>query len=209
MMKRAMNGWAAGAACSSVLLLAACGGMFGEREGRAGGAGTGAADPGTAGSATTSAPQAGAAQVSAQDREFVMRAAQSGMAEVEASRAAVTRATSEEVRGFAQQMVRDHTATNEELMRIVRAKGLTVTPQLDAEHRAKVDALQALPTDEFERAYTQDMGVRAHQDAVELYERQAREGTDPDLRAFASRTLLALRQHLAMAEQVAAVATNE
>ncbi len=32
---------------------------------------------------------------------------------------------------------------------------------------------------------------------------------DPDLRAFASRTLLALREHLAMAEQAAAVAARE
>jgi putative membrane protein len=209
-MKRARNGWAAAAAWGSVLLLAGCegmGGMFGGRD-DGGGSATGTADAGTAGS-STSAGQASAAQVSAQDREFVMRAAQSGMAEVEASRAAVSKATSEEVRSFAQQMVRDHTATNEELMRIARAKGLQVTPQLDAEHRGKLDAMQALPPEEFERAYTQDMGVRAHQEAIELYERQAREGTDPDLRAFASRTLLALRQHLAMAEQVSAVAAKE
>jgi putative membrane protein len=203
-MRSKSNGWTTGLVCGSALLLGACG-MFGERGGDSGAASTGgqaeAAGTGTA----ASAQQA----LSEQDREFAMRASQSGMAEVEASQLAVSKANSEEVRAFAQRMVRDHTATNEELMRILRGKNLSVPTQPDAEHRAQVDAMRAMDAEAFERAYMQDMGVRAHQDAVSLYERQAREGSDPDLRAFASRTLLALREHLAMAEQVAAVAERE
>jgi putative membrane protein len=147
--------------------------------------------------------------LSAQDREFMMRASQGGMAEVEASRLAVTRASSPEVRAFAQQMVRDHTATNDELMRIARSKNVMVNPQLDAQERSRMATLEALSGTQFERVYVEEMGVKAHQDAIAVYESEARGGTDPDLRAFASRTLLALREHLAMAEQAAAVAAKE
>lgn len=200
-MKVSGNRLTATIAGSSALLLAACGGMFGEGDTTA-----------TTGTGTTAgAQQSGAAQtqLSAQDRDFVMRAAQSGMAEVEASRAAATRAANGKVRDFAQQMVRDHTASNEELMRIAQSKGIQLGTELDPEHRQRVEALMALQGDEFDRAYMQDMGVRAHEEAVQLFERQAREGQDPDLRAFAGRMLGALRQHLAMAEQLETVAATQ
>jgi putative membrane protein len=187
------------ALCGAGVLLAGCDTFGGSRD-----AGGPAAAGGSASAGTASAQ----APVAAQDRDFVMRAAQSGMAEVQASQLAVTQASSEEVRAFAQRMVRDHTATNEELMRLARTKSIDVPAQLDAEHRAKVDALRGLSGPQFEQAYLQDMGVRAHQDAVALFQREAQNGADEDLRAFASRTLLALREHLAMAEQAAAVAAK-
>jgi putative membrane protein len=137
------------------------------------------------------------AAVSAQDRDFVVRAAQSGMAEVQASQLAVTQAATGEARSFAQRMVRDHTASNDELLRLVRAKGMAASTTLDAAHQAQLDALRARTGSDFDRAYLQDMGVRAHQDAITLYENQARNGTDPDLRAFAARTLASLRDHMA------------
>lgn len=191
------------AVCGAALALGACATFTGEQ-----GAGGPAAQSGSA-SNDAGGATAQTQQLSAQDREFVTRAAQSGLAEVESSRIAVTQATSEEVRAYAQRMVRDHSATNEELMRLARGKGIEVSPMLDAEHRAQVDALQAKSGADFDRAYLQDMGVRAHQDAVSLFERQARDGSDPDLRAFAARTLVGLREHLAMAEQAAAVAATQ
>ena len=157
------------------------------------------------------AKPAAAAQpvLAAQDRDFLLRASQSGMAEVEASRLAVGRAAVPEVRAFAQRMVREHTATNDELSRIARDKGVVLGRELDAQERSRLATLQAMSAAAFERSYIEDMGVRAHQQAIAVYEREARDGVDPDLRAFASRTLLALREHLAMAEQAAAVAARQ
>jgi putative membrane protein len=152
--------------------------------------------------ATSSASSSSASRLSALDGEFVMRAAQSGMAEVEASRMAVTRASSPEVRDFAQTMIRDHTDANEQLMRIASSKGMPVARELNAQHRAQLNALAALQGAQFDRAYVQQMGVQAHQEAVDLFSRQASQGTDPELRDFAQRTLQHLREHLAMAQQV-------
>src|SRR5262245_56257753 len=51
----------------------------------------------------------GTSGASASDRDFVDKAASSGMAEVELGKMALDRATSNEVKQFAQMMVRDHT----------------------------------------------------------------------------------------------------
>jgi putative membrane protein len=202
MKDMATRGWLVIACSCTAVLLGACSTDYG-RHGASGPSATGGTAT-TAGTATTQR-----AALSAQDRDFVMRASQSGMAEVQASQLAVSQAATGEARSFAQRMVRDHTATNDELMRLVRAKGMEVPAALDAAHQAQLDALRARTGSDFDRAYLQDMGVRAHQDAITLYENQARNGSDPDLRAFAARTLNALRDHMAMAEQAAAVAANQ
>ena len=46
------------------------------------------------------------------------------------------------------------------------------------------------------------MQVSAHKDAVSLFERYSKDGDNPDLKAFASKTLPALKEHLQMAQNL-------
>ena len=41
---------------------------------------------------------------------------------------------------------------------------------------------------------------KSHRESINLFEREANEGSDPELKAFASKTLPALREHLKMVE---------
>ena len=62
--------------------------------------------------------------MSAQD--FVNEAASGGMFEVQSSQLALERGQGDEVKAFAQMMITDHTANNEELKAAAEAAGVTV-----------------------------------------------------------------------------------
>ena len=73
-----------------------------------------------------------------------------------------------------------------------------------------VTALRAKNGRAFDTAYVVLAGPHAHEAAVRLYEAEAKEGRDAQLRAFAARTLPTLNAHLGAARQLAkAVATAQ
>ncbi|HEV2704724.1 MAG TPA: DUF4142 domain-containing protein [Pyrinomonadaceae bacterium] len=136
------------------------------------------------------------------DRKFLMTAAMSGMKEVELSRMATTRASSEEVRRFAQQMVDEHTRSNQELMQLAASKGITLPTAPDAKLQSMLTRMGAMSGAQFDRAYLREAGVKEHRNAAKLFERESTRGRDADLTAFASRLLPAIRSHLSMAESM-------
>lgn len=136
------------------------------------------------------------------DRQFVMKAAMSDMAEIELGRLAVARGASESVKQFGQRMVDDHTRTSQQLMQIVSTAGVTPPTALDPKHAAVVARMSRLSGAEFDRAYAKQM-VKDHQEAVALFQRESTRGSHGELKAFASATLPALQEHLAMSRAMA------
>jgi putative membrane protein len=141
--------------------------------------------------------------LSSTDRQFMTKAAMMDMAEIQTGRLAVSQGASESVRQFGQRMIDDHTRTSQQLMQMASAAGFTPPQTLDAKHQAAAAKLARLTGAEFDRAYMKQM-VKDHQEAVSLYQRQSARGAMADLRAFASATLPALREHLTMARSMAA-----
>lgn len=139
--------------------------------------------------------------LTALDTQFIIEAAQGGMAEVRLGEMAVQRATSEEVRRYAQQMVQDHTRANAELMQLAAQKG--VTPPTDlGKYEAVMLRLSEIPSASFDQAYMNEAGVNAHTESEVVYLRQVQLGQDADLRAFATRTLPTVQTHLQMARSM-------
>jgi putative membrane protein len=141
-------------------------------------------------------------KLSAEDRKFMMEAAQGGMLEVEASRLAMERASSADVKQFAQQLMKDHTDANEKLMQIAQDKGIQLPKQLDAKHQQQLSKLGKLKGKEFDQAYMSEMGHKDHKKDIQAFEKQARQGKDPELRTFAEESLPVLQKHLSMAQKV-------
>src|SRR5205807_3957544 len=102
---------------------------------------------------------------------------------------------------FAAQMITDHTKTSTELKGMVSSGKvkLDLPNALDRAHQSKLDKLKAASGDDFAKAYADDQ-TSAHKDAVDLFERYAKGGDNADLKAWASKTLPALRHHLEMAQ---------
>ncbi|VWM01549.1 DUF4142 domain-containing protein [Burkholderia lata] len=135
------------------------------------------------------------------DVEFVDKAGMIGKVERQASQLALDRSSNADVKAFARRMVDDHARIAGELRQLGAAKGVPV------QSRMLVDpAVTALRTKEghaFDVAYVALAGPRAHEAAIRLYEAEARNGRDPQLRAFAANTLATLNAHLAAARQLA------
>ncbi len=133
------------------------------------------------------------------DSNFMTKAAQGGMAEVELGQLAVQKASNQSVKDFGQKMVDDHSKANEELKSIAAKQGVTLPTTLDTKDQATKDRLSKLSGAEFDRAYMTDM-VKDHRMDVAEFRREADHGTDPDVKAFAAKTLPTLESHLKMAE---------
>lgn len=134
-------------------------------------------------------------------QDFVDKASAAGIAEIKTARMALEQATSAEVKRFAERMIKDHTAANEELKQLAARKQLEVADDPDAMNKAKAMILDLREGEEFDRAYARNQ-VNAHEQAIELY-REAAEGVrDEDLQAFAREKLPTLEAHLEMARQL-------
>lgn len=128
---------------------------------------------------------------------FMTEAARGGMAEVELSQLAVSKAQNAEVKKFAQQMIEDHSNANTELKSLAGKKNVTLPTDLDAAHKAIKDKLAGLSGAAFDKEYVNAM-VADHEKSVALFQSQASGGTDADAKAFAAKTLPKLQMHLEM-----------
>jgi putative membrane protein len=137
------------------------------------------------------------------DQVFVASAASGGMAEVEMGKLAVDKASSPDVKKFAEQMVSDHTKANEELDRIASGKSLKIPRTLDLEHKTELDTLTTKSGADFDKAYAMAQ-IAGHEKMQRLLSDEAKTGNDPDLRAFAEKTLPTVRQHYQMAKDLEA-----
>lgn len=128
-----------------------------------------------------------------------MDAAIGGLMEVELGRIAAQKGMSDSVKQFGQRMVDDHSKANEELMTLAQSKGITLPTALDEKHQKDVTKLSAMSGAEFDRAYSKMM-LSDHNKDVKEFEKQSTKGGDADIKAFASKTLPTLREHLQMAQ---------
>jgi putative membrane protein len=132
------------------------------------------------------------------------KAAQSGQLEIEASKLAATKASHSVVKSFAAQMVKDHTAVDTELKKLASDKGVELPGSPPNDDQKKLEALGALSGATFDRQYAEEVGVKAHNEAVTLFRNASKSARDADIKAFAAKTLPALEHHLEMARKMAA-----
>lgn len=143
------------------------------------------------------------------DVAFLKQAAQNGHAEVESSKLALAKASNTQVKGFAQQMVDDHTKTGQELATLAASKGVDVPKEPSVAQKAKMKMLSAADGANFDKRYADTMGVAAHQDTIRLFQKASTGATDPDVKAFATKTLPALQHHLQMAKEMKAATAKD
>ncbi len=158
--------------------------------------------PATAPAESASAPRP--AKLAHADAAFLKQAAENGHAEVESSKLAETKASDAKVKAFAKQMIEDHTKAGQELSTLAASKGVKVSDGPSLAQKAKIKLLGASEGAKFDAKYADQFGVKAHEDTVKLFEKAANESKDGEVKAWASKTLPALKQHLEHAKELKA-----
>jgi putative membrane protein len=140
------------------------------------------------------------AKLSKSDRKFIMTAASAGLAEVQAAQLAEQKSQDAAVKEFAQKMITDHTANNQQLASLAAQKGITVPTTPAAKDQKQLDALAKLDGAKFDHTYLKDQ-VRDHETVLKLMKKEAADGKDADLKSFAETSTPVIQQHLDMAKQ--------
>jgi putative membrane protein len=129
------------------------------------------------------------------DKAFLEKAAKGGMKEVAVSQAVLPSLMIQQVKDFANMMINDHTAANNELMSLAMAKGVTLPPA-----DPKLAEKWSDKSGNVDKKYINEM-IDDHESTVKLFEKGAR-GDDQDVVAFAVKTLPTIQHHLQMAKDL-------
>jgi len=135
-----------------------------------------------------------ASNLSAGDRTFIDKAASTNFAQIKLGQLAVRNGTTAQVRDLGQKMIDDHTKANDQLKPIALREGIRLPTEPTSEQKADYDRLSALSGDAFNKAYM-DLVKGDQKQAISLFQDEARDGVDPQLKTFAKNTLPELRQH--------------
>lgn len=135
------------------------------------------------------------------DEDFIKEAASGGLMEVELGRYAQQNAQNPRVRNFAAMMVRDHSKANDELKAILTQKNLNVPATMEEKHNNKMNDIQKKTGADFDKEYIGEM-VDDHEKDVDKFKRYAENGNDPELKAFAAKTLPILLMHQDSAKKI-------
>lgn len=135
------------------------------------------------------------------DKAFMKKAAEGGLAEVQLGQLAQENGQNQEVKDFGQRMVTDHTKANDQLKQVATQQNVTLPTSPSAHDQAEYNKLQKLHGDAFDKAYSKMM-VSDHKKDIAEFKREASSGNDSQLKSFASQTLPTLEEHLQMAEKM-------
>jgi putative membrane protein len=137
-----------------------------------------------------------------EDAKFAVAAANGGMLEVELGKLAKNKAIAPKAIAFANMMVTDHTKANTELKALAGTKFITLPAILDSKKQKDYDDMSKMKREEFDKTYI-DYMVKDHKEDIELFKKEAQEGKDSELKAFAAKHVPILEHHLQMAQQAA------
>lgn len=143
-----------------------------------------------------------ASALSHQDSSFLKDAAEADNAEVAGSQVALQRSANPQVKSFAQAMVDDHGKAASELKSLAAQKGVKVSDTPSTAKKLEIKMLSGRKGASFDQHYADSIGVKAHEDTIKLFQKEVEKGTDPDVKAWAQKTLPELSHHLEMAQDL-------
>jgi putative membrane protein len=131
------------------------------------------------------------------DSEFLTKAASGGMLEVEMGKQVLARAVTPQAKEFAKKMIDDHTKGNAELMALATKKNITLPTTLGDDHAKVLKDVTEEKGVKMDQEYMKEM-LKDHEEDVKEYTDASIKATDPDIKAFATKSVPMLKMHLDM-----------
>jgi putative membrane protein len=141
-------------------------------------------------------------RLSPADTTFAQKAAAASMSEVQLGNLAQQRGQNPAVKAFGKRMVEDHTRLSQELSGIAGRSGITLPNTPNAKDQEEYNRLSQLSGAAFDNAYIRAM-IADHRADLTEFRRQSDQGMDPELKAFATKSIPVLEEHLKLAENAA------
>jgi putative membrane protein len=134
--------------------------------------------------------------------DFVTKAAQSDVYEIQSSQLATERGN-DKTKAFAQDMITDHTKTTNDIKGLIQSGKLDAQPPADMSKKeaSNLAKLQGANGAAFDKLYAQQQ-VAAHKEAVGLFKTYSKSGKNEDLKSWTAQTEPTLEHHLEMAQQL-------
>ena len=124
------------------------------------------------------------------------------MLEVRLGELAKKKGAKQEVKDFGAMMMADHGNAGEDLKTLAAKHNVTLPSGLPAKYKAVVDGLGKLSGGAFDKVYIDEM-VKAHSKDVGAFEAASKSTKNPDVKAFAKRTLPVIKGHLKEVKSIA------
>ena len=138
---------------------------------------------------------------SSADAAFIKKAANGGMTEVELGKIAAKNGTKDDVKSFAERMVKYHGKANDDLKSVASKMNVDVPDKVNAKHQATIDKFSKMSGESFDSAYIKEM-VKDHKKTVADFESAQGEVKNEDLKKFITDTLPVLKEHYEMVQKL-------
>jgi putative membrane protein len=143
--------------------------------------------------------------LAANDKDFIVFAAETDLAAARFGQIARERAVSDDVRQFGHMVDQEHTENLKRLSSIAAKTGASVPDTLDVKRMKTLQTLKRAKVKSFDHQYLKSV-VNEHESALEPFKQEAEHSSNQDLAAYAKDTLAKLEQHLKQAKELAASA---
>ncbi len=137
-----------------------------------------------------------------QDKMFLRKAAEGGIAEVKLGQLAAQKGSSDDVKAFGQKMVDDHTRLNLEIAQVADSMGVMLPKSMNKEDQAEYDKLNALSGNDFDIEYLSFM-VKDHHKDLHEFRIEAASPTDATLHNEVVKAQSVIHDHTVMVDKLA------
>lgn len=128
-------------------------------------------------------------------KDFIEAATRGNLAEVQQSRIALQRSQNPEIKALAQEIIEHHTAATNELAAVAGKKGVNLPREVSSAQSSAASRLEQMSGEAFDKQFVNTM-LDNHNDDIKIYQANAQNSQDADIKAYAAKTLPTLEAHL-------------
>jgi putative membrane protein len=140
-------------------------------------------------------------QTDAESSQFLVKAADGGMAEVDMGNMANQKATNEKVKGYGAMLVKDHSAANEQVKALAAQRNVTLPATVSDDNKTRMDDVMKKTGKDFDKAYMDAM-IKDHEKDIDMFKDASNKVNDAEVKAFVDNTLPKLQMHLDSARAI-------